>query len=99
MRPGFFRGSLLVPPTRPGGASRLGPMLGHVGSNDARIWVKASEASRLGVWIGQEADLADAKRVEGPMLDKTEDCNGHIRVDGLNHRRGIIMPCFWMGNP
>lgn len=61
----------------------LGPMLGHVGSNDARIWVKASEASRLGVWIGQEADLADAKRVEGPMLDKTEDCNGHIRVDGL----------------
>ena len=75
------------------------PMLGHVGSNDARIWVKASEASRLGVWIGQEADLADAKRVEGPMLDKTEDCNGYIRVDGLKPSTRYHYAMLLDGNP
>ena len=28
---------------------QLGPMLGHVGSHEARIWVKASETARLSV--------------------------------------------------
>ena len=40
----------------------LGPMLGHVGPDSARIWLKASGAGTASVLVGESADLSDASR-------------------------------------
>ncbi|MBT5927813.1 MAG: hypothetical protein HOH33_14470 [Verrucomicrobia bacterium] len=62
----------------------LGPMLGHVGSHEARIWVKASQTARLSVKVGVDASLEKARLVDGPALTDMTDHNGHIQVAELN---------------
>ena len=42
----------------PGAVLDLGPLLGHIGPNDARIWAQASSQADLSVRIGLQADLA-----------------------------------------
>src|SRR2546427_670362 len=37
----------------------LGPLLGHVSSSNALVWVKASGPARLSVRVGQKSDLSD----------------------------------------
>ena len=61
----------------------LGPMVGHTGPRDTRIWAKASGGARLGVRIGTDAALGDARVVDGPALGAESDFMGHVRVDGL----------------
>jgi alkaline phosphatase D len=61
----------------------LSPMLGHVGHDEARVWVKASGAARVSVLIGREKDLSDARLVEGPQLSHEADFMGHVVVKGL----------------
>ena len=61
----------------------IGPMLGHVGSDEARIWVKSSHTARLSALVGTRADLSDARRIDGPVLDYSTDNNGHVRVHHL----------------
>jgi alkaline phosphatase D len=61
----------------------LGPMVGHTGPRDTRIWARASQPARLAVRIGLEADLSDARLVEGPALGSDSDFMGHVRIDGL----------------
>jgi alkaline phosphatase D len=61
-----------------------GPMLGHVGSQEARIWVKASESARLTVILSQYPNLRDGRHIDGPMLTDDSDYNGHIQVTQLN---------------
>jgi alkaline phosphatase D len=61
----------------------LGPMVGHTGPNETRIWAKASQASQLGINIGTSPDLSDARLVKGPSVGADSDFMGHVRVDGL----------------
>jgi alkaline phosphatase D len=61
----------------------LGPMIGHTGPQDTRIWAKASGAARLAVRIGTTPDLMESRLVEGPMLRADSDFMGHVLVEGL----------------
>ena len=61
----------------------LGPMIGHTGPRETRIWAKASQAARLGVRIGTKLDLSDARNVEGPALGADSDFMGRVVVEGL----------------
>ena len=61
----------------------LSPMLGHVSADEARVWVKASEAARLGIRIGEKADLSDGWNIDGPRLEQDADFMGHVVVRGL----------------
>ncbi len=61
----------------------LGPMVGHTGPRETRIWAKASEGARLAVKIGRAPDLADGRVVEGPRLGAESDFMGHVAIGGL----------------
>lgn len=61
----------------------LGPMLGHVGPDEARVWVKASGKARLSVRIGEREDLSDGRVGEGPELAAESAFMGHVRLLGL----------------
>lgn len=61
----------------------FGPMIGHTGPRDTRIWAKASQSARLGVRIGTDPTLARARAVSGPALGTNSDFMGHVRVEGL----------------
>ncbi len=61
----------------------LGPMLGYVGSDEVRIWVKASDSSRISVVFSEHPSLENSRLVDGPMLTDRTDYNGHIQVNQL----------------
>jgi hypothetical protein len=61
----------------------LGPMLGYVGPEEARIWIKASASATGGVIVGKGADLRDGRAVTGLDLKAEADFMGVIRVIGL----------------
>lgn len=61
----------------------LGPMLGHTGSTNAGIWVKASRPAKFAVRVGREPDLSDAQVYRGPRLVSESACMGHVEVSGL----------------
>jgi hypothetical protein len=61
----------------------LGPMLGYVGPEEARIWIKASAPATGGVIVGEGADLQDGRAVIGPDLNAENDYMGVIQVTGL----------------
>jgi alkaline phosphatase D len=61
----------------------LGPMVGHTGPRDTRIWAKASHPAQLAVRIGKSPELSDERVVKGPALAADSDYMGHVRIDGL----------------
>ncbi|HUR57381.1 MAG TPA: alkaline phosphatase D family protein [Opitutaceae bacterium] len=61
----------------------LGPMIGHTGPNDTRIWAKASKAARLAVRVGTDAELGNGRVVNGPALGSDSDYMGHVRITDL----------------
>ncbi len=61
----------------------LGPMLGYVGPEEARIWIKASAPATGGVIVGEGADLQEGRAVTGPDLKAESDYMGVIQVTGL----------------
>ncbi len=61
----------------------LGPMLGYVGPEEARIWIKASAPATGGVIVGEDADLQEGREVTGPDLNAETDYMGVIQVTGL----------------
>ncbi len=61
----------------------LGPMLGYVGPEEARIWIKASTSATGGVIVGEGADLQEGRAVIGPDLNVETDYMGVIQVTGL----------------
>lgn len=61
----------------------LGPMVGHTGPRDTRIWAKASDAAQLAVRIGTAADLSDARVIDGPALKDDSDFMGQVLIEGL----------------
>jgi phosphodiesterase/alkaline phosphatase D-like protein len=61
----------------------LGPMLGHIWAQGARIWIKASESATSAVLIGERQDLEDGRRVSGPDLTAESDFMGIVEIAGL----------------
>ncbi len=62
----------------------LGPMLGHVSPNTARIWIKAASGGRAAIMIGRRHDLGDGRVVDAPRLDPARDFAATIDIDGLS---------------
>ena len=62
---------------------QLAPMLGHISAADARIWIKATAAAKWSVRVGEHADLADARTIEGPPLVEASAFTGIALADGL----------------
>jgi len=61
-----------------------GPLVGHVGPTTARLWAKASNASRLGFRVGTDAALADATVVDGPAVAAEAGFTGQVEVRDLS---------------
>ena len=61
----------------------FGPMVGHVGPNEARVWAKSSGPAELSMRVGEAADLADARLVGGASLADESGCMGAVVADGL----------------
>ena len=58
-----------IPPVQPGAPYlHVGPMLGHVGPGEARLWVKSTGAAKVSVKVSEAADLKDARSIDGPAL-------------------------------
>ena len=62
---------------------QLGPMIGHVGPDEARIWVKASGRARLSIRWSLRDDLRKAKTTNGPLLAVDADYMGQAHITGL----------------
>lgn len=63
----------------------LGPMLGHVGPEEARLWIKASGEAEASVVVGREPDLSDAALITGrtERLNQAGASMGTVQVAGL----------------
>lgn len=61
----------------------LGPMLGHVGSHDVRIWIKSSENAKTTLLLSEAPSMLQPLRVNGPHLKADTDHNGHIHASNL----------------
>ncbi|MGI9244636.1 MAG: hypothetical protein ACR2RV_27790, partial [Verrucomicrobiales bacterium] len=51
----------------------LGPMLGHVGSDVAHVWIKASAAGEASLLISERDDLGDATSHGPEKLEASHD--------------------------
>src|SRR5439155_2063228 len=71
-----------------GGAfMELGPLLGHVGPGEARLWAKASGPALLSLQIGPKPDLLESRNIKGPSLEAATDFVGQVQVTGLQPAR------------
>ena len=61
----------------------LGPMVGHVGPGEARIWVRSSAPGRWSVKVSANADLSRSKEVRGPALNRDNGYMGTAVIMGL----------------
>lgn len=76
--------SPVIPAPQPGAPYlQLAPMIGHVSSSDARIWIKATGAAKWSVRFGEDANLARMGEVEGPALVPESAFTGVAEVKGL----------------
>ena len=74
----------IVLPVQPGAPYlHVGPMLGHVGQGEARIWVKATAAVKASVLVSESGDLKDARSIDGPALAEDAAFTATITVPGL----------------
>lgn len=63
-------------------ALELGPLVGGLSHEDARIWVKADGPATFAVRWGRREDLSDAKLVQGPKLESATAFAGQLRLQG-----------------
>lgn len=75
---------LALPPVQPGPAHlRAGPMVGHVGTHEARLWVRATAAVPWSVQFGESATLENARELPGSVLAVESAETGVANLDGL----------------
>ena len=60
-----------------------GPMIGHVGPNEMRLWLRATGPCVPAVRIGEQEDLSDARVVTGDRLATDNDFCGTLIVTNL----------------
>jgi len=70
-------------PIHAGPYLELGPLLGHVSSTNAKIWVKASAPALLSVVVGEKEDLSDRKGFKAPPLVAANFFSAHVLVTDL----------------
>lgn len=58
-------------------------MLGHVGPNEARIWIRATAPVTWSVRISETPSLEGAREIPGPKLSDDSVCTGAALIDGL----------------
>lgn len=72
---------------RAGGAEpvwlKAGPMLGHVGPDEARVWVKTSGAATVRVICGEDSRLEVATHRAVARADPAEDFSATVRIPEL----------------
>ena len=74
----------VIPPPQPGPPYlQLAPMLGHVTSGDARIWIKATGAAKWSVRFGEQADFGTTREIEGAALAEASAFTGVALLSGL----------------
>jgi alkaline phosphatase D len=61
----------------------LGPMVGHAGADEARIWIKASGAARFSVRYSEQENLGEGRDADAVALTDASDFMGHVRLTGL----------------
>ena len=61
----------------------LGPMVGHVGDSDARLWARASGPAQFSVLIGSKEDLSDGSIVKGLNPGEASGFMTNVWVGGL----------------
>ncbi len=75
---------LSVPRVQPGPAYlRAGPMLGHVGATEARLWIRATAAVPWSVQVGENPALEDAREVPGTALEPVSAETGVAVIEAL----------------
>jgi alkaline phosphatase D len=75
---------LALQPVLPGPAYLMaGPMLGHVGPSEARVWIRATAPVPWNVRVSESPALENAREVNGPALSEDSACTGIAIVDGL----------------
>ncbi len=85
-------------PTQPA-YLELGPLLGHVGPTQAKIWAKASGPCSLSIRFGQKADLSDAKDT-APISPTAETFfSAHLAVEGLEPKQRCYYSILIDGKP
>ena len=73
-----------VPLPQPGPAYlQLAPMLGHVGPNEARVWVKATGAAKVAVRVSERADFSEARDIAGPEIKEASAFTGVVVISEL----------------
>ncbi len=73
---------LSLPPVQAGPAYlQAGPLVGHVGPNEARMWIHATVATKWSVQISESATLEGAREIAGPALPAA--ATGIVIIDGL----------------
>src|ERR1041384_2830095 len=71
------------PPIHPGPYLELGPLLGHVSSPNAKIWLEASAPALLSIVVGKKEDLSDRVGFKAPKLEAESFFSGHIVITDL----------------
>ena len=69
-----------------------GPMLGHVGSDEMRVWLRATGPCVPAVRIGEREDLSDAQVVAGGSLVSETDFAGTLVVTNLKPATRYFYP-------
>ncbi len=87
------------PPPEMDAYLELGPLLGHVSSSDARVWVKASRAAESSVRVGHKADLSDGVEIKGPQLEAGTDFTGQVVLPKLAAARSYFYSVWLDGKP
>jgi len=62
---------------------QFGPMLGHVSSTEARIWVKATQKAQLSIQLFGDEHLKEGKTFSGPLLEADSDFMNHAVATDL----------------
>lgn len=75
---------LTLPPVQAGPPYLLaGPQLGHVGHDEARLWIRSTAAVPWKVLL-YEGDLSgQVREIEGPLLTADSACMGIVTIEGL----------------
>lgn len=61
----------------------LGPMLGHIGENEARIWIRASETATPSIIYSKTENLAESTTADGIKLQASKDFMTTVSLTGL----------------
>lgn len=94
------RVTLTLPPVQAGPAYlRSGPLVGHVGPQEARVWIRGTAAVPWSVRIGETADLADAREIPGTALGDDSGETGILAIEGLKPETRYFYQVLLEGRP